>query len=442
VQGTTTWQSYDERGQKTDVGALDFGGASYHREHYEYDEHGRVSKKWRPYEGTSSNNYTAISYDVMGRVTSEIAPFGSTSTSYDSLVTTRRHLRSPASGRGATDEVETTETDMAGRVINKTEWVGALSTTPAAGSGGSGGTAHAIVTKYVYGPFNVLTDIYENYGATNQAHFHADYDTRGRRTGVSDPDTGVLADSYDGYGQLRSHGLLSYSYDALGRMKTEYVPGTLIRPDGTSTFVWDASANGIGQLAATTSADGMAKTIYEYDVQGRKAAERFGVNGIWGVMAYEYDDNGRPWKTTYPTLGDSTYHVTFAYNDERDGSLLSIVDSDKTQLWKADARNLVSVRSDPSLTAGREWGTSMVRGITNHEDRTRAAGTPRRAMARERACRTRVRSESWREYAYAEVVEVRARQQWAVLGCRAVEGYFSPVAPERAQVPVDRSAWT
>jgi YD repeat-containing protein len=233
VQGKYQEDLYNGQGLKIGVVSQKYLANDYYtREAYWYDSHGRISQRAKPSLSNVGTGPTIVvmsySYDSMGRVVHEIGPLSETHYAYAYGATTRTRLRTPSSGEGSTDEVDETWTDRAGRVSSRVEKVGALQTSP----DHPGGNTHDVTTQYAYGPFNLLTDVWVTSGdQTQTAHTHAGYDIRGRRTSLSDPDTGAWQDSYDGYGQLveRKHlgsandgsPHLKYSYDLLGRQFTE-----------------------------------------------------------------------------------------------------------------------------------------------------------------------------------------------------------------------------
>ena len=81
------------------------------------------------------------------------------------------------------------------------------------------------------------------------------HDGRGRRIQLNDPNRGTTKTTYYGTGEiatethLASGNVTTFGYDNLGRKVTSTTK------DGTSTFVWDTAAHGIGKMAYAVSPD-------------------------------------------------------------------------------------------------------------------------------------------------------------------------------------------
>lgn len=131
------------------------------------------------------------------------------------------------------------------------------------------------------------------------------YDVRGRKTGMSDPDTGVWKYVYNALGELvrqQSPKQIAAStttimvYDELGRMTSR------AEPEYTSTWTYDSCAKGVGKLCQSSTANGVNKTV-TYDALGRPESSRTTItNGPTFVTALGYDGaTGRVKTQTYPT---------------------------------------------------------------------------------------------------------------------------------------------
>jgi YD repeat-containing protein len=89
---------------------------------------------------------------------------------------------------------------------------------------------------------------------------------------------------------------------------------TLVTADGTSTWVWDTAANGVGKLHSRSNA-GFTET-FTYNSAGRLSKVVTGITPIGGsgstnyTTSHTYDSNGRPLNTTYP----GGFVLTRAYN--------------------------------------------------------------------------------------------------------------------------------
>jgi YD repeat-containing protein len=78
-----------------------------------------------------------------------------------------------------------------------------------------------------------------------------------------------------------------------------------VNTEGTSTFTWDTAVNGMGRLASTKNAHDNVTAAYEYDQQGRPAAETHGISGASYRLDFGYDDMGRTKSVVYPQVGGS-----------------------------------------------------------------------------------------------------------------------------------------
>ncbi len=286
-----------------------------------YDPYGRIVQKWRPYPQSQSGQEASLpqsvyGYDNAGRIISEVLAPSSQSWSY--LVNTTTHTVGTENGLVEDDTLQ----DQLDRVVQRTEKLAATPTLP----------AHSVTTTYGYGPFDVSRDVID----TNGNVTHMVYDTRGRRLSVMDPDTGLGKDAHDAFDQLSSSTDASgrtqtYERDLLGRVETEETS------EGANVFVWDTAANGIGQLASTSSLDGTNVT-YEYNARRRRSAETLAVSGGSFRMDYTYDNFGRSFTVKYPVVGGTRYEVQFNYTP-LSGELMSIQDPAQNVLWQVNQRN-------------------------------------------------------------------------------------------------------
>src|SRR5690606_23187443 len=103
----------------------------------------------------------------------------------------------------------------------------------------------------------------------------------------------------------------SFTYDVLGRLTHRY------SIDGTSDWVWDTAANGLGKLKSRTNNDGFTET-YSYNAAGKLSSIVTSIVPIGGTLpanyttSHTYDSYGRPSTTTYP--GPGGFELTRTYN--------------------------------------------------------------------------------------------------------------------------------
>ena len=284
------------------------------------------------------------SYDVLGRADSRSgpAPLGTSTVEYDSL----DHVVKTTSpdGKVSTNEYPsmfaTKSTDPTGaQTLGTVDVDGRMITSAQIDT--STNPASTITTKYEYGPFNLTSKITDDKG--NQTRYR--YDTVGRRIQTNDPDRGETIDSYYGTGDIRSethsgtNNTATFGYDDLGRTvwkKTE---------DGTTNFVFDTAAHGIGRLHHADSPDKIRVT-HRYDGNGRQTGTDYtdtdsaspDYNKTRSVDT-SFDAAGRLATLSYPAFyndPDKRYTVTTGYN--ANGHPVTLTDPANQQLWKVDSR--------------------------------------------------------------------------------------------------------
>ncbi|MEC5161530.1 MULTISPECIES: RHS repeat-associated core domain-containing protein [unclassified Janthinobacterium] len=140
------------------------------------------------------------------------------------------------------------------------------------------------------------------------------YDIRGRKIGMTDPDTGTWEYNYNALGelvwqrnpnQLANGQATTMAYDKLGRMTSR------IEPEYTSTWTYDNCVKGVGKLCATSTTNGVSRKMV-YDALGRPVNARTTVSGgpsFASAVSYDADD-GRPSSQTYPSGLKVNYNYT------------------------------------------------------------------------------------------------------------------------------------
>ena len=108
------------------------------------------------------------------------------------------------------------------------------------------------------------------------------YDYAGRKTGMTDPDMGVWAYTYDALGNLKSQTdargcITNLSYDTLNRLiqKSYNIPtGCGASSTATVNYTYDDQTNGnLGVGRRTGMTDGSGSTGWKYDARGRMIQE-------------------------------------------------------------------------------------------------------------------------------------------------------------------------
>jgi RHS repeat-associated protein len=224
-------------------------------------------------------------------------------------------------------------------------------------------------TRYTYGPFDQVVAIEDPLGHVTAI----DYDVRGHRTRLSDPDQGTTTFEVNGYGELRfarhragksphEHDLVTeYQYDALGRVHLridtiDEDPADNVPPETETTeYDYDPLPYGIGKLGHTKSPDGI-ETSHTYDERGRPKETSWTVDGQSYPFVQEYDSFGRPTVLHYPAAPGRPFAAGNGYNPV--GWLRSVgrpgAGAPVLPVWQVDARTL-----DGALAAAT-WNTASV----------------------------------------------------------------------------------
>jgi RHS repeat-associated protein len=225
------------------------------------------------------------------------------------------------------------------------------------------GGAREIATTYVWGAFSQLEKIVDANGHAVQAS----YDTVGRVSSTTDPDRGSKTLTFNAFGDLISVldavGTTTFTPDALGRTTN------VVSPDGTATYTWDTATNGIGQLATSTSADGVDKTL-TYDSLSRVSSTTWKIDGESYALGQTYDPLGRLETISYPEVSPWSRFKS-KYNYAANGDPLSLTDvpsgTDAARLfWKADERDPMGRIKTEEFGNGAQtttYGIDQVRGV-------------------------------------------------------------------------------
>jgi RHS repeat-associated protein len=315
----------------------------------DYDTLGRVVATRRPISLLPGQLYlpaqeaTSYTYDPLDRLRRVVAPDQSTVTHTPTFWRTDTVGPVPASPvPGFVASRSYVERDVEGRVVTSAQ----VSSTG------------DVTTTFVYGDFNELRTVTD---PTTKNVTTMEYDQLGRRTGLTDPDTGTSTSHYNGFGELTRVEVRSidgtpgpsstrYYHDALGRLlATE-------NADGTTKFTWDTSPNGVGQLASQSSPDG-TREAFAYDALGQL------VKQAWDVpraplpaesfeVGLEYDASGRLSTLTYPEVPGrpARFKVQQSYVNgylKQIGPYVPSGQPTPTPFWSVDARN-----ADDRLVAG------------------------------------------------------------------------------------------
>ncbi|HTB07836.1 MAG TPA: FG-GAP-like repeat-containing protein, partial [Bacteroidia bacterium] len=159
------------------------------------------------------------------------------------------------------------------------------------------------------------------------------YDTYGRRTQMTDGNTGTINYQYNAYGQLiyqkdsKGNVYNNYAYDALGRLTS------MTGPEGVYKTDYVISGNGLNNIKALIGANGITY-FYSYDKLRRLTQKTENINSIGFVSSYEYDTYSHLIKETYP----SGFGVAYNYNSNGYETQANRVDNGNV-IWQANAMN-------------------------------------------------------------------------------------------------------
>ena len=258
--------------------------------------------------------YVRFTYDNLGRVRRrevfdrvspfrDPAPVHTEAWSYDGLI--QRHTNA----RGIDSTIKL---DSAARLVRT-----ATLEPPATRAGLELPRTHQVISRYEYGPFDVLDAVIDPAG--NRLEFQ--YDVWGRQIAATDPSSGRSTVAYNGYGEVKQTtngaGLqTSIIRDPLGRVlkqtHSDLARGTTL----TDSFVWDVAVNGIGKLAQATSADGI-QTAYSYDTLSRPTRKEWTVSGESFALESTWDAFDRPLYLKYPAVGSKQLVIEYEYELSR-----------------------------------------------------------------------------------------------------------------------------
>lgn len=333
ANGPYTRVYYDSLGReiRTETQGSDVGGsAALIYADMAYDLVGNLTIKTLPYAANGGTRYSpGYMYDLLGRVVRvyegrAAGGAATTETTYSGLVTTVKNPRgySTKQIKNVLGQVQT--------VIDAKE--GSLTR--------------------AYDPMGNLVRVTDALGNVTSL----EYDNRGRKVALYDPDMGVWGYCYDALGQLKAQqhpngrgnntlascptvsdvgtvatavqGWSTVAYDKLGRMTQRR------EADLVSTWTYDGCANGVGKLC-TAVADNGYKRTHAYDTLGRPSSLTTFRNATAYTSGVAYDPStGRANSQTYPTgLTINRVYTPLGYASK-------VVDARNGQdLWKALAQD-------------------------------------------------------------------------------------------------------
>jgi RHS repeat-associated protein len=304
------------------------------------DELGRVIKEFRPYErgqwGAAS--YSQTTFDIMGRPTSVFDSASNTvvqSSAYDGL--TLSSTRYP--GNAQPPQTTITVKNVVGQTARSID-------------------AESGRTRFVYDAHGNLR-VSETQGVVTQLQ----YDLRGRKIGMTDPDMGAgWQYVYNAAGELvrqvdAKSQTTTIGYDRLGRMlwrsePDQYSAWEYDRTDYQAPRCGRGDYKTVGKLVRAATNTGYER-IQCYDGVGRPTAEVTTYGGESFRTDIEYQlDTGKVWKSSYPTVGGARLIVENVYRADN-GYLTEVKDAlSAAYYWRATSQNAFGQLTGEALGNG------------------------------------------------------------------------------------------
>lgn len=332
---------FDAFGRKIKAVGLDGNGQMIHQD-TAYDNMSRAYAVSMPYRPGSTVYWTQTTlYDVLSRPLTVQTPDDQNGT----VTTTFAYA-------GLTTSVTDGKLRVARTVKNSQGWV-------TSSTRDLNGIAAAVT--YEYDAFGNLTQTTASGSSTVM-----EYDLRGRKTTMKDPDMGGSAHpwsyGYNAFGELvtqtdAKNQTVRMTYDALGRLIQR-----IEQPEGTTTWTYDTATKGVGKLAAV-SAPGSYGESYSYDNYSRPSAVTRTISGSAYTISQFYDSASRPLRTVYPT-GFQVKNVYNAFGFAKEVRRTNGNNDNLDLYWKADTY----------AVDGRVNGDTLGNGVTGDRIYSPATG--------------------------------------------------------------------
>ena len=315
--GSESRTDQDMLGRTVGRGHQGFDG-NWIEEATSYDLLGRTISVTRPGFHEPAVEVAQFFYDNLDRPIEEILPGGGTVEYDHSFLTTMR-----------SDTFTDRETirDLDGRVAYSVE----------------DARNARVTTTFDYAPFSRLGHVTDPKG--NKISIQ--YDQRGRRISITDPDAGTTIFHYNGFGDVvtktASGDLTVYGYDVLGRLA--------VTSHGSDWTVNTWDTHGAGRLAHTVSPDGVEQD-FKYNALGQLTNLTYTVDGADFDFEMAYDGLGRVVNIAYPEVPGQPqrFSIGRAYNPW--GYLGAVYDPSSftyDPYWRVDGRNADGQLTDVTL---------------------------------------------------------------------------------------------
>ncbi|HEX7046763.1 MAG TPA: SpvB/TcaC N-terminal domain-containing protein, partial [Gammaproteobacteria bacterium] len=249
----------------------------------EYDNLNRVIKEHRPASANECDRRSDLDVALLYDHTTPPPRYTAVTTyNYNGLKTTVTHPIADGVVVGQPRVVERTE-NVAGRLLKVVEWL-------------DSGTAQTTYAYTATGETSSVTPPSDHAITLN-------YDKRGRKTSMQDPDMGHWQYRHNALGELvwqqdSKDQVVTLEYDVLGRMirRTE--------SEGITSWTYDtAPGKGIGKLASVEQHDGY-REAYAYTAFGEVDTQLKIIDGFAYFTRTTYDAFGRVSNVLYPAARD------------------------------------------------------------------------------------------------------------------------------------------
>lgn len=314
---------YDMLGRAVRADTRDFLGYVV-RSLTRYDNLSRVYAVSEPYHitgpdavpgadtGTPQNVWTCSRYDAFGRLIEESLP---ERTSCTAGVAADAVARTIAYSGYVTTVTVNNQVDNGAITTQKM-----VSTVDARGKTVKVLDALNNYNAYIYDASGnlVRTEFHDKSGdAAKTTTVAMNYDIRGRKTSMVDPDMGTWTYEYNAAGELvkqtdATNNVVTMTYDILGRLRTRSSTS-----EGTTTWTYDTAEKGVGKLARIDNPNTGYSRVMSYDALGRPNAVTSTIDGVAYNVSNSYDSLGRVDTVTYPETGTSygRFNVRNVYNN-------------------------------------------------------------------------------------------------------------------------------
>jgi RHS repeat-associated protein len=308
--GDAGYTAFDELERPVEEAVRAFDG-QWSRSAIAYDLLGRIKHVTRPELGGISLNKTQYFYDTLNRLVSVQAPDGS--------VTAFEHelLKVTTIEPGGAKNILVS--DVEGRVEQSIDIL----------------DGQDVPTTFVYGSFDLIRNVIDPEGNITSLN----YDKRGRRTSLVDPDRAVTITTYNGFDEILTEEnalgpVTVFKRDILGRVYERD------DADGITKFTWSAQHGRLGLLESTESPDG-TKTEHWYDDFGRPTISMWTLSaGDAYAVTRHYDPLGRLKSIDYPAVPERPqFSVEYDYTPHNYLEKIRDPASQGLPFWTVQSRN-------------------------------------------------------------------------------------------------------